>query len=385
MGKGKKRDGQPTVSEEKVEIAEPENPLADPIAEEATGQDGVDHLKGLKARYLELCPQYGGDIAMAMFRLCFENDIVFDEELLEVKFLRHSDDEVLAKLPEAYVWELESDPGKYGGKTFFSQLRMENFSKVYAEGVFLGELAEDDKKNRMQVISILGYDPFKNDPNDERPQLYRDLAGMLSEAMRKDVPKQKAAVEVVRNYANINRYQKKVTEIMKLAEIDDKTQKELDSLLQVISKIQTNVNQTTKENGFTGGKSLGSSGRGMLSDVMIQCEEQGYDPGVTNFYDVLTSKSIGEVADISWRSMLNQVLLSDTDYADVLADQANLVRTAQKIAAEARESARLAKEKLTKQELLKELELEYRRKGISEEEIDEFISREFTLKEGKNA
>lgn len=77
--------------------------------------------------------------------------------------------------------------------------------------------------------------------------------------------------------------------------------------------------------------------------------------------------------------MLNQVNLSKTDYADILADQALIVREAQLKAREAIEALRLAKEKITKQQLLEELEKDYRNKGISEEDIKEFIDREITM------
>ena len=50
-----------------------------------------------------------------------------------------------------------------------------------------------------------------------------------------------------------------------------------------------------------------------------------------------------------------------------------MVREAQQVAREAKEALRLAKEKIVKQQLLKELEKEYRKKGISEKEIEQFI------------
>lgn len=336
----------------------------------------------IKERYREIILYYQGDIEKALFQICFENNIFYDNDLLQKKFLKNREDDILDKMPEVYIWEIENNV-QYKGLTFFSQIKIDNFNKIYAEDLSLLLLTEDDKKNRQQIISILGYDPFKNDAPEERAQLYRDLAGMLSEAMRKDIPKQKAAVEVVRNYANIGRYQKRATEIAASGQIDEGTQKELDNLLTVIARIQSNVNQTTKENGFTGGKSIGSGGRGMLSDVMLQCEELGYDDGITNYYDIKTSKSIAEIANISWKAMMNQLNLSDTDYADILINQSKIVKTAQRTAADALEAARLAREKVTKQELILELEQEYRKKGISEEEIEEFVKREYKLKEGK--
>lgn len=77
--------------------------------------------------------------------------------------------------------------------------------------------------------------------------------------------------------------------------------------------------------------------------------------------------------------MLNQVNLSKTDYADIIADQAVLVKEAQRIAKDSMEALRLAKEKITKQQLLDELERDFRQKGISEDDIDEFIEREIDM------
>ena len=82
--------------------------------------------------------------------------------------------------------------------------------------------------------------------------------------------------------------------------------------------------------------------------------------------------------------MLHQVNLSKTDYVEILGNQANLVKEALAIAKKSKEALRLAKEKITKQELLDELANDYRRKGISEEEIDEFIQREFEVYDGKD-
>jgi acetyl-CoA carboxylase alpha subunit len=56
-----------------------------------------------------------------------------------------------------------------------------------------------------------------------------------------------------------------------------------------------------------------------------------------------------------------------------------MVHEAQAKAATAEEALRLCKEKLKKQELIDELAAEYRAKGISEDEIEEFIAREYHM------
>ena len=232
------------------------------------------------------------------------------------------------------------------------------------------------------VVDILGTDPFAEDDPLDRPQLYRDAATILNDSMRKDLTKSRAALSIIRGYQNINKYQQKINEITKLETIDEDAQKQLDQYIKIQKTMQDSINQTAEKNNFTV-KGIGSNGKGMLSDVMNQIEQKGIDEGITNFYDIETSRSIEEVANISFKAQLNQVSLSKTDYADIMSEQCILVRKAQRQAKDALEALRLAKEKITKQQLLQELELDYRKKGISEEEIEEFVGREYNLFDGK--
>lgn len=331
----------------------------------------------------------GKTLGDALFHFCYLRNTFFDGSVA-AKCVRTAEGEFAGKegieqqecaeVLGLYLWIIRNTP-KYEGRTFFSQLKKDNFEKVYSEDLSLLELSDEDKKNRQQVMAIMGRDPFADEAPEDKTQMYRDLTGLLSEGMRRDVAKQHAAVEIVRNYVSIGKYQKKVSILSAQDYIDSDTQKELEALLTLISKVQASINQTAKDNGFSGSKAIGTNGKGMLSDVETQVEDRGYDAGITNFYDIETSKAIGQVSDISFRSMLNQVKLSRTDYSDILTQQAEIVRKSQRMAADAMEALRVAKEKITKQQLLDELEKEYRKKGISEDEINEFINAEYDLKD----
>ena len=331
------------------------------------------------SEFNELYVEHEGKIEDALFEYCFKHNIFYDNDIVDS--LAKSPSYIGAKnRSQIYIDTLNASP-KYKGDTFFDQLRRDNFKKIYSESLSASGLTEEDKKNRQQIFDIVGYDPFKDEAPNLKPQLYRDLVGMLSDNMRKDIAKQKAAISVVRSYCNIEKYQKMVNDLMNSPDAaKDEVQDTINSYLNLINKIQTSINQTAKENNFTV-KGIGSNGRGMLSDVMNQIEERGIDLGTTNFYDIATSESIGQIAEVSWKSMLNQVNLSRTDYADIIADQAELVRKAQETAMKAMEGMRLAKEKITNQTLLEKLEEDYRRKGISEEDIKEFLDREITMYE----
>lgn len=329
-----------------------------------------------KQVFLELVNKYEGDYSKALFEYCFNHNIAYHSKIYKM-LIKTSDESVLDNFLQVYIDTLQADP-RYKDETFFSQIQQKNFEKIYSDEEYIKGLSEEDKKNRQVVLDVFSYDPFTGETESDKPQLYRDLAGMASEAMRKDVAKQKAAIAIVRSYGNIEKYQRKVAEITANGNINEDTQKQLDQYLTLISKIQTNINQTAEKNNFTV-KGIGSNGKGMLSDVLNRIEEMGIDEGITNFYDIETSKSIEEVANISMKAQLNQVALTKTDYADILAAQCEMVKDAQLKTKQAMEALRLVKEKIKKQELLDELAADYKRKGISEKDIEEFIQSEFKM------
>lgn len=328
--------------------------------------------------YQELFYEYNGNHLEAMFKYCFIHNIHYSEDVLRSLILKKVG--AAEALPQSYLEVLHTIP-KLEEVDFFGQLRRNNFEKIYAVDSKINSLDEETRKNRMSVIDILAYDPFKDDDVEDMPQLYRDMAGMISEGMRKDVAKTKAALSIVRSYNNLERYQRKINEIMKSGAVDEDTQKQLDQLIKVQKTLQDSINQTAEKNNFTV-KGIGNSGQGMLSDVLNQITDKGIDEGYVNFYDISTSKAIEDVANISFKAQLNQVNLTKTDYADILAGQMKIVKDSQLLARKSVEAARLTREKIKKQELLDELEEEYRQKGIDEDEIKEFISREIKFYEG---
>lgn len=327
--------------------------------------------------YVKLVRKYEGDDKKALFEYCFLHNIVFSEETYNL-LTRQGNDSTFMAMPQIYIDSVQSD-FRLKDKTFFDQLRMDNFEHIYSEEFKLLGLSEENRKDRQQIINIIGYDPFEKNPIEDKPQLYRDLTGMLTDNMRKDIPRAKAAVEVVTGYNNIRKYQNRVNDLINSGQLDDSTQKQLDKHLEMITKIQTSVIAVSEKNGFSNSRALGSNGRGTLSDVMQTVDEHMYDPGITNFYDIATSKSISEISDISIKSMLSQVRLTGQEYVEILTEQNKIVREAQKQMRALKEALRITKALVKKEELIEQLQKEYRKKGISEEDIDEFISREYKM------
>ena len=355
------------------------DPTPDPIptpekifTEEAVDADSEMTLEQM-ADYRNFLSEYKGDHLKAIFKFCFKYNLPYHMGVM-VKVVNEFKDTLNTVMPRAYFDAVKKD--KFAKEPdFFSQLHQKNFEKVYSQDHLESDLDEESKKNRLQCIDILAFDPFADDDPEDRPQLYRDMCGLLTESMRKDIAKAKAALSVVRGYSNLSKYQAKINQLLQSGSADEGTQKTLDQLIKIQKTMQDSINATSIANSFVV-KGIGNSGHGMLSDVMNQVEMYGVDEGVTNFYDIETSKAIEEVANISFKAQLNQVNLSRTDYADIIATQSAIVKKAQRQAKDAMEALRIAKSMITKQSLLQELEAQYRQKGISEKDIEDFIAME---------
>ena len=330
--------------------------------------------------YQKAASENRGDPIGAIFRFCFDRNVFYHEKYAKACV---ADGALMASLPESYLDMVNGNPS-LKGLTFFSQIKREGFEAAYAEELDALDLAPEDRKNRQQILSIVGYDPFLKEPLEDRPQMYRDLAGLLNDSMRRDVPKRNAAIEVVRDYATIGRYQRRMASLEMSGNDNKETREAIDNCIKMISKMQDTINKLTKENGFSSGKAIGASGRGGLSEVMSMCEEKGYDPGTANIYDIETSNAIQEVARISTEAMLNQVCLTGTDYAEILTAQCKKVLEFRDAAMRALEGMRIAESKLEKQAILEEYRGELMAKGIDEADILEILNQEIRMYDGGN-
>ena len=127
---------------------------------------------------------------------------------------------------------------------------------------------------------------------------------------------------------------------------------------------------------YSGGSGKGS---GTLSGVQKELLDGFDDDLVTNYYDIKTSSSIKHIADISSKSIMEQLELGENDYVDMIKEQKELI---QKLTAEKdnlAEENRLIKAKLKKGRLLRELKQEYIAKGIDPSELNMILEDEYTV------
>lgn len=331
-----------------------------------------------RALYKMILTECEGDHLEALFQLCATNDWYYDDLLAQSITAELASDDVM---PDRYL-EVIFNNEEYKGKTFYKQLSRPYFIKMSIFKEEEDELTEEDKQNRNDIKKAFGYDPFETKPISQKSMLYRSLNQMVDPTLNNDLVRQRAAIEIVTNYEEIDRLDVAIAKLSLTPDDIVKNAKDLETLRKMKSDVNKNISMLCKDHGLSAKYANSKSrGAGTLSGIMRDMEDNDYDEGVVNLYDIETSTSIQQCSDISAKSVSTQLKLSDSDYAEMVEEQAIVVR--QEIAArkKAEEALRVCKEYLRRQELIVDLVQEYKRKGLSTAEIEELITPE--LKGGK--
>lgn len=351
--------------------------------------------------YKKLLEHFEGNINKAMFQLCYDFDFYYDQYLIDkLVFWKYHDGSTHPdnKFPDTYL-KLLTNVGKanpYKGKTLFSQIGYEVFQQIISGQYDFAArkkqieqqkqlklektLSKEDRVHRSKILATYLYDPFEDYPVEEKSNLYRSLFMMLDETIAEDLPRQRAALEIVKNYINLEKINAKFQEVIQSEDSSKGAADNIAKWSEAQSKLAGIIEKQARENGFSMRYS-GSAGKGSgtLSGVQKELLE-GYDDDIlTNYYDIKTSTSIKYIADISSKSITEQLELGENDYVDMIKEQKEYI---QRITAEndkLAEELRLIKAKLTKGRLLRELKQEYMSKGIDPEEIDMILEDEYTV------
>lgn len=242
-------------------------------------------------------------------------------------------------------------------------------------------LSEHDRQNRASVVAIYHYDPFEDEAVSDRAKMYEDLMTLASDDLGEDLVKQKAALEIVRSFNRINKINEALVELQATTQSMTANSDVIKALMEQKNKETSTVLALSRDNGFTEKyASSKAKGSGTLSAIVRDMEENGYDPGIANRFDIETETAMKQVADISAAAMFKQLSLTETDYAGMVREQAEYIREMQDTLERQGEELRLLKEKHMKEELMKEYKRELEIKGLDPSEIDDLVRKELDYK-----
>lgn len=281
-----------------------------------------------------------------------------------------------------YFRAIMDDP-ELSKKVFYDSedLIMADVIKRQREMSPLELMSEEDRRNRLQIMTTFHRDVFENEPIEERKILMGNLVTMIDDSMADDYVRQSAAIEIVRTFRRIEKISEALQELQKDPETTANNSKVIKELVQQKKQETDMITAFSKDHGFAEKYALSKSrGSGTLGAIVRDMNEKGYDRGAINKFDIETAQAMRQVAEISAESMMKQLSLTDSDYAQMVKEQATIIRKMQETMEKQAEELRTLREVHLKEELIEEYKKSLEDREIDEDEIDALVKNELERK-----
>jgi hypothetical protein len=188
------------------------------------------------------------------------------------------------------------------------------------------EITEEDLQVKEDVIRLIGYDPFAGYSKFDQKFLYNDLSPYLDEDTLDDNFKLSQIIQIVNNNNQI----RKIDLIINNMSCDVKSllanHGDIKSLTQTKKNIVDNTDKIAKENSISvkhrGDKTAGKS---TLTYLMKNYRELGFEDAEQDYYDQKKANGMKLVADISNKSILEQLQFDENDINDMFFTQRQLI------------------------------------------------------------
>jgi len=189
------------------------------------------------------------------------------------------------------------------------------------------QLNEQDLQVKEDVIRLIGYDPFAGYSNFDQKFLFNELITYLDEDTLDDAFKLSQVLQLVNNNNQIRKIDLVISTLSNDAKTLISNQGEIKSLSATKSQIVGSTDKIAKENSISvknrGDKSAGKS---TLSSLMKQYRELNFEDAEQDYYDQNKAYGMKMTADISNKSLLEQLQLDENDYTDMLNTQRGLIQ-----------------------------------------------------------
>ena len=204
-------------------------------------------------------------------------------------------------------------------------------------------MMEELEQNRNDVIRLLGYDPFAKELSEDKPLLYATLVGYLgqSEDANADQMRVSSIVEIVKSFNHLEKVNDSLSVYMKTPELIDKNASTIKTLEEVKNKINSTIINLARDNGISLKHSVNASkGENTWTGKVKKLKDLKLREAEVNLFEAETAKGIEQVADISNKSILKQLMFDENDFNDMLIQQRELIGKYKRVADENEETAR---------------------------------------------
>ena len=196
-----------------------------------------------------------------------------------------------------------------------------------------------ERKNRDDIIRIVGYDPFDGYKTEDRRYLFGELIKYFDDDTGDDTYKLSQIIQIVNNNNQIRQYD------LLIAHMDPMEQSQSIKELNDLKKdLVTSNDRIAKENEISvKNRSNKQIGRGTLTYLMREMREKGFDEIAVNYYNQLRSEGTQWAADMSLKAMMQNTMFDENDKQEILEYQRQKLIELQKEVDDLKEENRLLK------------------------------------------
>lgn len=247
--------------------------------------------------------------------------------LKQYKTLRWRDGDIFSNYKEAAIKEARHEVGQ--------ELSEDQKPKNQ-------EINEEYEKNRVDVIRLLGYDPFEKEPEEDKPLLYSQLIGYLDlGGDNDDMMRTSSAITIVRGFLQQTKLDDMIAKVMSSPNVSSKAG-EIKTYLASKQKVSATISQLAEQSCLSLKHNKNQSkGENTWTGKIKKLKEMNLREAEVNAFDIGTAEGMRQVADISNASIMKQIALDENDYTEMLAKQREMIVKLQDRADENEEKARI--------------------------------------------
>ena len=186
------------------------------------------------------------------------------------------------------------------------------------------EVSGEFEKNRKDVIKLLGYDPFEGEKLEDQPLLYSQLLGYLDlGGDNDDMMRTSSAITIVRGFSQQSKIDDKIAKAMTNSNVNTSELKQLlDSKKNVSATITLLAEQSClslKHN------KNASKGENTWTGKTKKLKELNLREAEVNGFDIGTCRGMQQVLELSDASIMKQLGLDESEWADMVAEQRQML------------------------------------------------------------
>lgn len=193
------------------------------------------------------------------------------------------------------------------------------------------EVLSELEKNRLDVIKLIGYDPFEKEAEEDKPLLYAQLIGYLDgEGNNDDMTRVLDCIEIVRGYLQLQKINdmsaKAFANLAKTGQSG-----EIKNYMDTKKKVADVISQLAEQSCISQKHNKNAKkGENTWTGKIKKLKELNLREAEVNGFDIGTCRGMQQVLEMSDASIMKQLALDESEWSDMVAEQRKLLVETQK-------------------------------------------------------